>query len=574
MKASQNWVLPGVAALAGLAVTLFIILRLFGGDAEAGLLATITANESYANILFIIVVTGISVALFVYQLGWGALRVLLTVVAALILGYLVTAFFNLDSANRFRSGEYTVALISEAEPIEAEDLDIEYGRNRGGEFNEPNVREPETIANLRFQGAAGDIVTILAHVANRRSEVNLQVALLDASGAVLISATNSTEAQIEQFEDMRSTNDAAIQDFTLPADGIYTIQAEPEAVSFGTTLQETVTATNFAYEAFLLGPLSRVNRWAVWIQDALTLIVVGLAITIVFRARQVSLGAEGQIYFGALASGVVALAFGNLPPIIIIPLAILSAMTAGFLWGLIPGVLKAYLNANELVSSLMLNTIAIRFYEMVLNFQLKPPDAGYIASDFFNENAQLPVIVADSQVTIAVFGVIIIVILVWLLLSRTPLGYEIRMVGSNVKFADYGGVNTKRTIMLAMAVSGIVAGLAGAHLSTGIFRQLLINISAGLAFEGVVVALLARNNPLVVPFTGLLYAYLRTGAQFMERDANVSFEVVRVIQAVIILLITAEALTEFFKNRRKEREALNAAPQPPQAELTEGKGHA
>jgi simple sugar transport system permease protein len=104
--------------------------------------------------------------------------------------------------------------------------------------------------------------------------------------------------------------------------------------------------------------------------------------------------------------------------------------------------------------------------------------------------------------------------------------------------------------MLAMAVSGILAGLAGAHLAMGIYRQLLINFSVGLAFEGVVVALLARNNPLVIPFTGLLYAYLRAGAQFMERDANVSFEVVRIIQAVIILLITAEALITFFQNRR------------------------
>ena len=113
--------------------------------------------------------------------------------------------------------------------------------------------------------------------------------------------------------------------------------------------------------------------------------------------------------------------------------------------------------------------------------------------------------------------------------------------------------------MLAMAVSGIVAGLAGAHLSMGIHRMLILNISLGLAFEGVVVALLARNNPLVIPFTGLLYAYLRAGAQFMERDANVSFEVVRIIQAVIILLITAEALLTFFQQRR--RAADDAPPE-------------
>ena len=107
--------------------------------------------------------------------------------------------------------------------------------------------------------------------------------------------------------------------------------------------------------------------------------------------------------------------------------------------------------------------------------------------------------------------------------------------------------------MLTIAISGIVAGLAGAHLSMGIFRQLISGISFGLAFEGVVVALLARNNPLVIPFTGLLYAYLRAGAQFMERDANISFEIVKIIQAVIILLITAEALSVFFSDRNKRK---------------------
>jgi len=305
--------------------------------------------------------------------------------------------------------------------------------------------------------------------------------------------------------------------------------------------------------------------------------MLGLAIAIVFRAEQFSLGAEGQLYFGALVSGVIGLSFGEMPKPLLVPLALLSAATAGFLWGLLPGALKAYLGANELVSTLMLNTIAMRFYEMVLTFELQPPNAGYTASDWIPDNGLLaPIIdVSGDQVTIAVFILILIVLFAWVLIQRTPIGYEIRMIGANIKFANYGGVNTKRTIMLAMAISGAVAGLAGAHLALGIHRKLILNISLGMAFEGVVVALLARNNPLVVPFTGLLYSYLRVGAQFMERDANVSSEVVRIIQAVVILLITAEALVTFVQRRRRVRrdrpssdiqpsERLMAAPpQPP-----------
>src|SRR5690606_16944775 len=188
-------------------------------------------------------------------------------------------------------------------------------------------------------------------------------------------------------------------------------------------------------------------------QDALSLILVGLAIVIVFRARQFSLGAEGQIYLGALAAGVVVLNTSALPGILLIPLALLSAMVVGFLWWLVPGALKAYLGANELVATLMLNSVAIRFFDLVLTYQLKPANVGYVVSENFPDHSVLPVIVGGTQVTVAVFLVILAVIAVWLLITRTPLGDEIRMIGAHLRFADYSGVNTRSTIMLARAVS-------------------------------------------------------------------------------------------------------------------------
>ncbi len=568
-----------IAAAVGIAVifTFFILTRLFGGATLGETLANIGASPDAPGLLFVNALVGISVALFVVQLRWNALRVIITVIVALIMGYGVTALFNLDSAARFNRGAFKVTLVSDAAAVENDQVDLEYGRSRGDEFNKPGVRSPVTKAAYTFAGKSGDVVSILGTAANRRSEIDMQVTLLGPDGQTLASATTVTPELIERFkdEDVRTERDAVIADFTLPADGVYTVVAEPQPISGDVTLNETLSATNLAYEAFLLGPLGRVNRWAVWIQDALTLILVGLAIAIVFRAQQFALGAEGQLYFGALVSGAIALSSGNLPPILVIPLALLGAVTAGFLWGLLPGVLKAYLGANELVATLMLNTIATRFYELVLTFQLKPPDAGYTASASFPAAAQFPQIVSGTQVTVAIFLVIAAVVLVWLLITRTPLGYEIRMVGANRKFADYGGVNTKRTIMLAMAVSGVVAGLAGVHLSMGIHRMLILNISLGLAFEGIVVALLARNDPLVIPFTGLLYSYLRAGAQFMERDANVSFEVVRIIQAIIILLITAEALIAFFQSRRAMQRAIKAeeAAAPAGAASAEEKAH-
>lgn len=551
--------LYGFALAVGAVVTAFITYRVFGGVNAGSWDAFTTAVQAvpdYANLILVNILVGVSVTLFIVQLRWDALRVTLTVVAALIFGYLVTFMFNLDMANHLIEGDFKVTLISDAPVIENADTDIEYGRSRGDEFTSSG-RNAMHDAAYTFEGSAGDRITILAFADGRRSDVNMAVSLLDPSGAPIVSATSATPEQVTAYadEDVRRESDAIIEDFALPASGIYTITTAPEPLAAGTIISEGIAETNLAYNAFLLGALERTNRWGVWITDALTLTILGLAVAVVFRARQFSLGGEGQLYLGALVSGAVVLAGGNLPAWLLIPLALISAMTAGFVWGLIPGALKAYLGANELVSTLMLNVIAIRFYELVLTFQLKPADEGFIASDNFPVSGQLPVIVAGTQVTIAVFMVIVAVLAVWFLLTRTPLGYEIRMVGANLKFAAYGGINTRRTIMMSMAVSGIIAGFAGAHLGMGIHRQLIQNISLGLVFEGVVVALLARNNPLVIPFTGFLYAYLRAGAQFMERDTNVSFEVVRIIQAVIILLISAEALITFFSQRRQMKKA-------------------
>lgn len=566
-RAKRNLGLILGAAAIAVITTLVITWQVFGGVTDFGeFVASVTAQQDYLNLILINVLVGVSVALFVVELRWQALRVIGTVAFALFLGYVVTFIFNLDAANKYTSGQFKVLIVSDAPPVENADMDLEYGQTRGGEFNKAGAASPLTVAEFRFEGRAGDMISALAFAGSRNSAVNLQLAILDAAGNEIGAANSATPEQIDAFEDLRSESDAVLQGLNLPADGVYVLVAQPEPVPTTTTLSEAFQATNAAYKAFLLGPISRPNRWAIWIQDSLTLIMVGIAIAIVFRAEQFSLGAEGQLYLGALVSGIIALNMTNVSPLIAVPLALIGAAGIGFLYGLLPGALKAYLGANELVSTLMLNAVALKFFDLVLANQLKPPEAGFNSSAMFPASAVLPPVVGGSQVTIAVFIVVGVVLFAWYLLNRTPLGYEIRMVGSNLKFAAYGGVNTKRTIMLSMAISGAVAGLAGAHLSMGIFRQLVQNMSFGLAFEGVVVALLARNNPLVIPFTGLLYAYLRAGAQFMERDANVSFEIVRVIQAIIILLITAEGLLSFSRKRKKlskDAEAPQNPEQPP-----------
>ncbi|MXV93217.1 MAG: hypothetical protein F4Z94_07290, partial [Chloroflexi bacterium] len=416
-----------VGIITGAVATLFITQTMFGGSVEK-----MTSTASWQNILLVNGLVGACILLFVVELRRGAIRVLLTVIVSLLLGFLVTFIFNLDEASRFERGEFRVQVVSEAEPTDNDEVDLRYNRARGGEFNKPNVVEPVNEVAWTFAGTSGDVVSLLAYAKNRRSPVDMLVELRDEAGAALAAATSATELQVDEtFDDLVSSKDAVIEGYTLPADGVYTLYARPEDISAATTLSEAMNQSRLAFEALLLGPIARVNRWGVWIQAAITLILLGLSFAIVFRAQQFSLGAEGQLYFGALVSGIIALNSPHVPSVILIPFIILAASTAGFMYGLIPGALKAYLGANELVSTLMLNVIATRFFEMVLNFQLKPPTAGYVASDKFTANAVLPVIVEKTQVTIAVFILVVVVFLAWLLIRRTPLGYEIRIIGSN-----------------------------------------------------------------------------------------------------------------------------------------------
>jgi ABC-type uncharacterized transport system permease subunit len=336
-----------------------------------------------------------------------------------------------------------------------------------------------------------------------------------------------------------------------------------------------------AYKAFLLGPISKFNRFGDWIEESITLILLGLAVSIAFRSKQFSLGQDGQMLLGALVAGTIAL-FVPLPGFLRIPLAIVAAMVVGFMWGWIPGYLKAHLNANEIVSTLMLNAIALKLYDYFLIFYIKPEGAGYNASDFFPPEGVLPtffpplpflgelrkLFINQTNISIMLYLMIAAIVIAYFMMFRTPFGYELRTVGQNIKFANYGGVNTKKTVILVFAVSGIFAGLAGAHLAMGIHTKLIANITVGLGFEGIVVAIMARNNPLFVPIAGLAYGYMRAGADIMERSSDVSREMVLVIQAIIILLVTAERILPVIQQRVGARRAAAES-----SELTEGENN-
>jgi simple sugar transport system permease protein len=287
--------------------------------------------------------------------------------------------------------------------------------------------------------------------------------------------------------------------------------------------------------------LRRLVRFGAVLEDAITLTLLGLAMAIPFRARQFSLGADGQMFLGALAAAAVSLAVGG-PWFLVLPAATLAAILTGMVWGLVPGLLKVRFQANEIVTTLMLNVIAVQFYQWVIVSRLRDPLAGFPVTAFLPPPALLPVVLAHTNVTIMLLVAPLLAGGAWLLLMRTTPGYEIRLAGEAPAFARQAGMPVTRAIVMAMAVGGAFAGLAGLHLSNALLKRMPVDLPAGMAYEGLVVALLARNDPRHIPLAAFFYAYLRTGAQVMERTTDVSRDVVLVIQACIILFVVAERL--------------------------------
>ncbi len=283
-------------------------------------------------------------------------------------------------------------------------------------------------------------------------------------------------------------------------------------------------------------------RFGSALEDGITLTFLGLAVALPFRARQFSLGADGQMFLGGLAAVSLSLALAGGPAWLVLPLALLAAGVAGGAWGLIPGWMKARFGASEIVTTLMLNLIAVQAYRLIITEWMRDPQAGFLATPVLPAALQFAPLIAGTNVSWMLLGVPLAALAAWALLMRTTLGLEWRTVGQAPAFAHRMGMPVARAVMLSMAAGGVFAGLAGAHIGHGLLKRLPVDLPAGLGLEGLVVALLARHEPRAIPMAAFLYAYLRAGAQAMERSSDVSREMVLVIQALIILFVVAQRL--------------------------------
>jgi ABC-type uncharacterized transport system permease subunit len=268
------------------------------------------------------------------------------------------------------------------------------------------------------------------------------------------------------------------------------------------------------------------------------ILLIALGLTVAFRTRVWNIGGEGQYYMGALFGGLVALYLFKLPQPILWICLLLAGVLGGMVWALIPAVFKIRFGMNEIISTLMLNYIAILFMIYLTRGPLQEPGGVLPVSAKFNPVTQLPVI-PGTRIHLGVILAFLLVPVVYILLWKTPLGFRLRAVGSRASVAQYAGISVNRAILTALLISGGMAGLAGIIEVLAIHTRLKGSITGGYGFSAVLVALLGRMNPFGVAVASIFFAGLIIGAETMHVLSGLPPELADAIQAVIVLSVLA-----------------------------------
>lgn len=296
---------------------------------------------------------------------------------------------------------------------------------------------------------------------------------------------------------------------------------------------------------------------------ATPLIMTGLAIAIAFKAGIFNMGVEGQLYFGAFFAAYLGFTISGIPSYLHIPICILGGMAAGMAFALIPALLKAYFHVNEMVSTMMLNYVAMVITKYLTNGPFTA-NIGYPATDAVYASAELPRFVKSIPLTIAFPLALVIVYIAWVIYKKMKLGYEIEAIGKQVEFADAVGMRVSRKIIMIFLISGAISGIAGATEILGIHYRFVPSFSTnpGLGWDGMLVALLGANEPFTVLIAAIFFGALKFGGTTMQTFVGVPNDVINIIQGTLILFLSVRfikknakafgKLGQLFSGKKKE----------------------
>jgi len=282
-------------------------------------------------------------------------------------------------------------------------------------------------------------------------------------------------------------------------------------------------------------------------------VLTGLAVALSFRAGLFNIGAEGQYFIGGLAAAFVGYSIVGLPIYIHLPLTMLAGIVGGGLWGAIPGLLKATTGAHEVINTIMMNYVAFAFSDWLLNGPMKRPGGYRPITAEIQPSAMLPSFFpSPMRFHAGLFLALACAFVVYWLLFKTTIGFELRTVGASPRAARYAGMNLTWNFVLAMFLSGGLAGLAAANEISGVIHYMPNAFSAGYGFDSIALALLGRSHPLGVVLAALLFGTLRSGATRMQSAAQIPIDIISILQAMIIIFIAApEIIRALYRLRRK-----------------------
>lgn len=305
-----------------------------------------------------------------------------------------------------------------------------------------------------------------------------------------------------------------------------------------------------AYTALFTSALGDWEAVANSLLMATPLIFTGLGAAIAFRAGMFNVGVEGSLYLGAFAAAWVGFTFTNLPFWVLIPCCFLTAALVGGIWSYIPGMIKARLAVDEIVTTILLNYVAILFTSYLVNYPFKVPGMANSMSAQIAPAAQLARLAPPSQFNSGFLLAIAATVVIAFIMKRMNLGFELRSVGDNPIFSRWMGMPVAGIIEKVMFISGILGGLAGAVQVLGVHYRFVANFSPGFGFTGIAIALLARNSPVGVFFASLLFGVLHSGSSTMELFTDVPRDLIRVLEATVIFFAAMEISFNWLRRRR------------------------
>lgn len=301
--------------------------------------------------------------------------------------------------------------------------------------------------------------------------------------------------------------------------------------------------------SFLFGPFQTVRRMGNVVEVMIPLMFTGVSVSLMYSCNQINMASEGAFFLGGVAAAYVAvtwlLPYGIHPVLCILAGGVMGSIVCG-----IPAMLYAKSRALPVVSSLMINYVALYLGLFVINYIIRDPMAGYLCSFEYAESAILPDIFPITNIHFGLFIAILVVIFGYFFLYRSKWGYSIRIIGKNQNFGRYSGMNVMGTIVGVQLLGGFIAGMGGAVEQLGMYNRFQYQALSNHGFDGVLIAILAQYNPKFVPLAALFLGYIRIGADAMARTSDVPVEIVNIIQAIIIIFVAAERFLDGWKHRK------------------------